>query len=201
MAKSRFSGRNCFTLLMITGATALTPLVLTAGTQSTTQNRIGTPLRFPAVELPLSSRDPLTAIGIRRQPVQLAQDSKDDDGNGGTPPKQPNVALIPGGPDEVVYNFCTAMQDDDTATASDYVSPNARGLLGQLRDGDLPEEKIEELVSFMKQPGNWQVREKANSTKRTWRNRNQSSMTFTLKKEKDVIRIIDLAFTKPKRTS
>lgn len=194
------------TMVMVTILSGLATSDLTASTgQTAAIPVVASQKAVPAIELPPASREPLTRTeNLRSRPeqIQLAQREKnDDDNNGNTPsPQSPNFSLIPGSPDEVVYNFCLAMADDDTATAGDYVSPNAKGLLGQLRDGDLPEEKIEELVSFLKQPGNEPVREPPNSTKRTLRNRrNQSSMSFVLKKEKDLFRITDLAFTKPKR--
>ncbi len=111
---------------------------------------------------------------------------------------QPKFA--PGSAEEVLFNFCIAVADNDTATASDYVSLKAGGILAKLRDGDLAEEKIEEIVDAIApvneltpnadQPG---------GGKRTLRNGKNQTISFTVKKEKETYKITELSVSKLKR--
>jgi hypothetical protein len=104
--------------------------------------------------------------------------------------------------EEVLLSFCTAIADDDTATASDFVSAKATGILAKLRDGDMTDEKIEELVELFTPFNELKpTQEQPGGTKRTLRNGNNQVITFTLKKEKDIYKITELALPKGKKSS
>jgi hypothetical protein len=129
-------------------------------------------------------------------PIMAAAARDDDD----SPTQSPTPNLKPGSPDEAVYNFCMAIVDDNTATASDFISSTAKGIAGQIRDGEYAEEKIDDLISFMT-PFN-ELRptpDQGSSTKRGLRNARSWTMSFGLKKEKDVYKITELSITKSKR--
>jgi hypothetical protein len=107
----------------------------------------------------------------------------------------------PGSADEALFMFCTAMEEGDTAKASEYVSPKAKGILGDLRDGKLSDEKIEEITNLVSPVSELAPNGDQNSsTKRSLRNGKEQVMSFTLKKEKDVYRITDLTFKQKKKT-
>lgn len=128
----------------------------------------------------------------------------DDDEGGGGATADP-TKIPPGTPDEAVYYFCKAISDDNTATASDWISESARGPADQLRDGTLSEEKIADIVKFMTpfnvggdlKPVATRGDNKANS-RQLKRSSTGQVMEFTLKKEKDVYRITEFKVSKPK---
>lgn len=145
------------------------------------------------VALPLST----TAV------AQLKFDrDKDDDQPSRIPGANSSTTFKPGSPDAAIYNFCQALADDNTATASDYVNPGAKGLLGQMRDGELGEDKIEELVNFMTPFSELEpVKRGQTMTKRILENKKGQVMTFLLKKDKEqeIYRITEISITKSKR--
>jgi hypothetical protein len=51
----------------------------------------------------------------------------------------------PGSAEEALAKFCVAMADSNLTEAAEYISPKAKGLLAQIRDGSLSEEKTDEL--------------------------------------------------------
>ena len=115
--------------------------------------------------------------------------SEDDE----TPNAANTAKVAPGTPDEAVLNFCKAVADDNTATASDYVSSTARGMAEQLREGTLPEERIADFVKFLNPFGELKpVPEPPNGNRRTLRNGKGQTMTFTLRKEKEVYKITEV---------
>lgn len=118
-------------------------------------------------------------------------------------PSDPNQKrkLVPGTADEVLFHFCMAMSEDDTTTASDYISTKATGTLAKLRNGELAEAKIEELTDLFMPLTELQSRPdqgEGGNTRSVINGRNQT-ITFTLKKEKDIYRITELKFTKARQ--
>ena len=106
----------------------------------------------------------------------------------------------PGSADEAIYNFCVAMADDDTACADEYVSSKAKGLLAELHEGSLSEEKIEEIMNVLTPLTELTPNaEQTSSTKRSLRNGKGQSISFTLKKEKEAYHITEFSYSKPKK--
>lgn len=198
MKSTVFSRRQNYAFLVIAVVIGAMPITLSAG-----QNRSNS---IPAIEqsnlktvgivLPNAVSGPFAAAGERTKRFEpalvLALQDKEKEEDAVQPP-----VFKPGSADEVVYNFCMAIADDNTATASDYVSSNAKGIAAQLRDGELAESKIEDLVSFFKHE--IKPTSERGDAKRGLRNARNQTMTFSLKKEKDVYKITDLALTKPKK--
>lgn len=61
-------------------------------------------------------------------------------GPGGAAPQFP-----PGSAEAALLKFCTAMAESNLTEAGQYVSPKAKGVLAQIRDGSITDEKIESL--------------------------------------------------------
>lgn len=139
----------------------------------------------------------------QRKGMRGNRDDDDEPGGGGAAADPTKIP--PGSPDEAVYHFCKAISDDNTATASDWISDSARGPADQLRDGTLPEEKIADIVKFMTpfnvggdlKPVATRGDNKANS-RQLKRISTGQVMDFTLKKEKDAYRITDFKISKAK---
>jgi hypothetical protein len=108
-----------------------------------------------------------------------------------------NAEFKSGSIDDTLSKFCHAMVDGDTNTAAEYISPKAKGVLASLRDGSLSEEKIEEITQILTplndlKPGPNQITD----TRRNLINAKDQSITFVLKKEKDVYKITELTLPK-----
>ena len=130
-----------------------------------------------------------------KEQLVLAQKSRGED------EESPNSGKVaPGSPDEAVLNFCTAVADDNTATASDYISSTARGLAEQMREGTMTEERISDFVKFLNPFSELKpVPEPPSGSKRTLRNAKGQTMTFTVRKEKEVYKITEVTLTKAKK--
>lgn len=114
----------------------------------------------------------------------------------------PAASTFPAGSaDDALYRFCIAVADSDTATASDYVSHSAVGIAAKLREGELPESRIEEISESLKpfeQLQNVPSRRPTN-TKRSIRNqRSGQVISFVLKKEKEIYKIVEVSVSKAK---
>lgn len=141
----------------------------------------------------------------QRKGLRGNRDDDDEPGGGGAAADPTKIP--PGSPDEAVYNFCKAISDDNTATASDWISDSARGAADQLRDGTLSEEKIADIVKFMTpfnvggdlKPVATRGDNKANS-RQLKRTSTGQVMEFTLKKEKDAYRITEFKVSKAKES-
>lgn len=103
--------------------------------------------------------------------------------------------------DDTLQRFCMALADGDTAAASEFVSSKATGLVGQIRDGNLSEEKVEELSDAITPISDLQPNAKQKNNKRILRNKKNQVLSFTLKKDKDddTYRIVEFSVSKPKK--
>ena len=131
---------------------------------------------------------------------------------GGIPglPAKPGRPTQTGGPapsqfpagttEDAIYRFCIAAADGDTATASDYIGHSAIGMAAKLREGELSEERIEEMIELLNPTADLSPSQTArpSNTKRTIHNKRGQTISFVLKKEKEVYKIVELSFTKPK---
>lgn len=104
-----------------------------------------------------------------------------------------------GSADDTLFKFCTAMADGDTAAASEFVSPKAKGTLSKLRDGELSDEKIEEITNAIAPVNELQPNPNSNNTKRSLRNGKNQVLSFTLKKDEDTYKIVEFSVSKPKK--
>ncbi len=108
--------------------------------------------------------------------------------------------LTPGSIEDTLYRFCVAIADGDTAAAAEFVSPKAKGLIGQIRDGELSEEKLEEITDAISPVTELQPNPTQTNTKRSLRNRKNQVISFTLKKDKDEeYKITEFSISKPKK--
>jgi hypothetical protein len=109
--------------------------------------------------------------------------------------------LSPGSVEDTILKFCTAMEDGDTAAAAEFLSPKAKGLVGQLREGELSDEKVEEIKEAISPVAELKPNPSQTSTKRSLRNRKNQVISFTLKKDKDddSFKITEFAISKPKK--
>ena len=110
--------------------------------------------------------------------------------------------LTPGSIEDILYRFCVAIADGDTAAAAEFVSPKAKGLIGQIRDGELSEEKLEEITDAISPVTELQPNPSQTNTKRSLRNRKNQIISFTVKKDKDEeYKITEFSISKPKKGS
>lgn len=103
--------------------------------------------------------------------------------------------------DDTLQRFCMALVDGDTAAAGEYVSSKATGMVSQLRDGNLSEEKIEEISDALNPLSDLQPNAKQKNNKRVLRNKKNQVLSFTLKKDKEdeTYRIVEFSVSKPKK--
>ena len=143
--------------------------------------------------------------GANAQNAAAAQ-TRGSIGQSGAMPGQPGGAgspagnLTPGSIEDTLYRFCVAIADGDTAAAAEFVSPKAKGLIGQIRDGELSEEKLEEITNAISPVTELQPNPNQTTTKRSLRNKKNQVITFTVKKDKDdEYKITELTISKPKK--
>jgi hypothetical protein len=106
-----------------------------------------------------------------------------------------------GSVEDTIYQFCVAMADGDTAAAAEYLNPKAKGMVGQLRDGDLSEDKVDEIKSAVSPVTELMPNPNQTATKRSLRNKKNQIIAFVLKKDKDdddKYKIVDISVSKPK---
>ena len=144
--------------------------------------------------------------GANAQNSAAAAQMRGANGQSGAMPGQPGGAgspagnLTPGSVEDTLYKFCVAIADGDTAAAAEYVSPKAKGLIGQIRDGELSEEKLEEITDAISPVTELQPNPSQTNTKRSLRNRKNQVISFTLKKDKDEeYKITEFSISKPKK--
>ena len=126
---------------------------------------------------------------------------------GGMMPGQPGGAggsgstFPEGSIDDTLQRFCMALADGDTAAASEFVSPKATGMVGQIREGSLSEEKVEEISDAINPISDLQPNSKQKNNKRVLRNKKNQVLSFTLKKDKDddTYKITEFSVSKPKK--
>jgi hypothetical protein len=122
-------------------------------------------------------------------------------GPGGGPGGGQQGTNFPAGSiEDSIYRFCVAMADGDTAAAAEFLGSKAKGLVGQLREGELSEEKVEEIQNALSPITELQPNPGQNNTKRSLRNKKNQVISFTMKKDKDDDRfkIVELSISKPK---
>ena len=107
----------------------------------------------------------------------------------------------PGSVDDTLQKFCTAMADGDTAAAAEYIFPKVKGLAGQIREGELSDDKIEEITNALSPLTELQPSGNPTNTKRMLRNKKNQVLSFVLKKDKedDTFKITEFSISKPKR--
>ena len=121
-------------------------------------------------------------------------------GPGGPGGGQQGTNFPAGSIEDSIYRFCVAMADGDTAAAAEFLGSKAKGLVGQLREGELSEEKVEEIQNALSPITELQPNPGQNNTKRSLRNKKNQVISFTMKKDKDDDRfkIVELSISKPK---
>ena len=152
-----------------------------------------TPLLFIPLVAVASVRSSSTAL------LPLLANLRDEDDKDDSPVRNQTPTFKPGSAGDAVYNFCVPISHDDTATASDYVSKSAKGVAERLREGELSEERIEELRSFMNPMTELLPVASKDTSKRSLRNKKNQSLSFTLRRENEVFRITDFTLVKPKK--
>ncbi len=103
----------------------------------------------------------------------------------------------PGSAEAAVAKFCAAMADSNLTEAGQYISPKAKGLLAQIRDGNITDEKIEGLKASFKELTPKPSRPLGGVGKTlSLGNSNRESLSFTLMKEEDIFLLRELKITK-----
>ena len=106
----------------------------------------------------------------------------------------------PGSAEAAVAKFCAAMADSNLTEAGQYISPKAKGLLAQIRDGNITDEKIESLKASFKELTPKPSRPLGGVGKTlSLGNSNRESLSFTLMKEDDSYLLRELKITKVAR--
>ena len=102
-----------------------------------------------------------------------------------------------GSAEAAVAKFCAAMADSNLTEAGQYISPKAKGLLAQIRDGNITDEKIEGLKASFKELTPKPSRPLGGAGKTlSLGNSNRESLSFTLMKEEDSYLLRELKITK-----
>lgn len=93
----------------------------------------------------------------------------------------------PGSAEEALAKFCVAMADSNLTEAAEYISPKAKGLLAQIRDGSLSEEKTDELKESFSPQGltNLKARQTGVGKAINLSNAKHELLSFTLMREAD----------------
>jgi hypothetical protein len=107
----------------------------------------------------------------------------------------------PGSVDDTLFKFCTAMAEGDTAAAAEYIFPKVKGMAGQIREGELSDDKLEEITNALSPITELQPSGNPTNTKRMLRNKKNQVLSFVLKKDKedDTFKITEFSISKPKR--
>jgi hypothetical protein len=92
-----------------------------------------------------------------------------------------------GSAEEALAKFCVAMADSNLTEAAEYISPKAKGLLAQIREGSISEEKTDELKeSFLPQGlTNLKARQTGVGKAINLSNAKHELLSFTLMREAD----------------
>lgn len=101
-----------------------------------------------------------------------------------------------GSAEAALAKFCAAMADSNLADAAQYISPKAKGMLAQIREGTLTDEKIETLKgsfqSLTPKPSR-----SMNAVGRSMSLTNgKEALNFTLMKEDDVYLLREFKISK-----
>lgn len=107
-----------------------------------------------------------------------------------------------GSAEDTLLKFCTAMSEGNVTAAAELVSPKARSLLAQIRDGELPDDKIDELVTSFALSGlKTKPSRKTGGSEKTLNLGNEQGqfLSFTLSKEDDTYKVKEFTISKPKK--
>lgn len=107
--------------------------------------------------------------------------------------------FAPGTAESALLKFCTAMAESNLTEAGQYVSPKAKGVLAQIRDGSITDEKIESLKESFSLQGLTlkPTRPIAGVGKNiSLGNAKQETLSFTLMKEDDGYLLRDFKVSK-----
>ena len=93
------------------------------------------------------------------------------------------------------------MSEGNLTGAAEYVSTKAKGMLAQIRDGSLPDEKLDNLKESFGLQGLKNKPSRNFGIGRTiiLGNEKNENLTFTLVKEDDIYRLRDFKISAPKR--
>ncbi len=104
-----------------------------------------------------------------------------------------------GSAEAALAKFCMAIADGNLTEAAEYVSPKAKGMLVQIRDGSLTDEKLDSLKSSLA-PQDLQLRPNARSSGTgkaiNLGNGKNELLSFTLVKEDDAYLLREFRITK-----
>ena len=98
--------------------------------------------------------------------------------------------------------FCTAMAEGNLTAAAEFVSPKAKSTLAQIRDGQLPDDKLDELKeSFAVSGLKTKPSRNTGGSGKTINLGNEKGQTlsFVLSKEDDVFKLKEFTITKLKK--
>jgi len=101
-----------------------------------------------------------------------------------------------GSAEDSLSRFCLAMADSNTAEAAQYISPRAKGILAQIREGTLAEEKIESLKASFQSLTPKPSRSNSAVGRSMSLTNGKEALNFTLMKEDETYMIRDMKISK-----
>ena len=122
-----------------------------------------------------------------------------------TPGSAPGGGAAPqfaaGSAEEVLLKFCTAMADSNLTDAGQYISPRAKGMLTQIRDGSMTDEKLDDLKASFSLQGLQLKPNRSTGVGRTITlgNSKSETLSFTLVKEDDAYKLREFKVSKSSR--
>ena len=94
------------------------------------------------------------------------------------------------------------MSEGNLTAAAEFVSSKAKSLLAQIRDGELPDDRIDEFKEAFK-PAGLKLKPSRNNSGSgktiNLGNEKGQTLSFTLSKEDDVYKIKEFTISKPKK--
>ena len=123
---------------------------------------------------------------------------------GGAAPggQQGGAQFAAGSAEDALLKFCTALAAGNLTGAADYISPKAKGMLAQIRDGSLPDDKLDNLKdSFSLQGLQMKPSRNVGGVGRTINlgNAKTETLSFTLVKEDDSYKLKEFKITTSKK--
>lgn len=94
------------------------------------------------------------------------------------------------------------MSEGNLAAAAEFISTRAKSTLGQIREGQLPDDKIDEFKEAFK-PSGLKLKPSRNNSGSgkmiTLGNEQGQTLSFTLSKEDDIFKLKEFTISKPKK--
>ncbi|MEI8379109.1 MAG: hypothetical protein WCJ09_03205 [Planctomycetota bacterium] len=160
------------------------------------QNALGAPM--PGAPMPGA---PMPGAPMPGAPGAIPGGPGTAPGNPGGGPGAGGQQFAAGSAEDSLSKFCLAMADSNLTEAAQYISPKAKGMLQQIREGTIPDDKLEGLkASFAPQGLSLRpTRPVGGGRTINLSNSKNELLSFTLFKEDDSYRVRDFSIKKATR--